>query len=105
MQMSRRTIPPALLAMALLAGGCVYKMDITQGNHVDAQTIARIEPGMSRSQVRFLLGTPIVADPFHADRWDYVYYFRNGRNGTTERRRYEVYFDGDVVERVVEAES
>lgn len=104
MQTTRNLIVPALLAL-LLGGGCVYKMDITQGNHVDAETIAKIEPGMSRSQVRLILGTPVVADPFHANRWDYVYYHRNGRSGKTERRRFEVYFDGDVVERVVAAES
>lgn len=95
----------AAVLLATLAGGCVYKMDIEQGNHIDAEAITRIEAGMSRGQVRYLLGTPLIADPFHADRWDYVYYFRDGRRGRVERRRFQVYFVDDVVERVVDAES
>ena len=104
MQVILRKIVAATLTLAL-TGGCVYKMDIEQGNHVDAESVAKIEPGMSRGQVRFLLGTPLIADPFHADRWDYVYYFRDGRNGDVEKRRFQVYFVDDVVDRVVEAES
>ena len=96
----------ALLALTLALGGCVYKQDIRQGNPVDAEALEQVQPGQTtRAQVRFLLGTPIVADPFHNDRWDYVYYFEDGKTGRTVQRRYEVYFDGDVVARVVEADG
>lgn len=55
---------------------------------------------MTRSQVQFLLGTPMVADSFHRDRWDYAYYFRQGRSKDVQQRWLVVYFDGDLVERI-----
>ena len=62
-----------------------YKMDIVQGNFVSAEQIAAIKPGMSRLQVRDLLGTPLLASIFHADRWDYVFTFR--RQGVPPQAR------------------
>lgn len=82
---------------ALSLAGCVYKVDILQGNHLDPEAIDQIEVGMTRSQVRFILGTPMVKDPFHADRWDYVYYFKKGGSDKPVRDRLIVYFDGDKV--------
>ena len=67
---------PAALALT----ACVYRIDIQQGNLLDHVDIDQIEVGMTRSQVQFLLGTPMVADSFHRDRWDYAYYFRRGRS-------------------------
>ena len=108
--MPRTTIAPssrpwrylaALLTATLLLGGCsVYKINIQQGNYLDDKTIARLETGMTRSQVRFVLGTPMIADSFHEDRWDYVFYIRQGRSGDVRRRHVVVYFDGDSVSRV-----
>ena len=80
-----------------------YKMDIVQGNFVSAEQIAAIKPGMSRLQVRDLLGTPLLASIFHADRWDYVFTFR--RQGVPpQARQVTVYFNGDALERI-EADS
>ncbi|MBA3563910.1 MAG: outer membrane protein assembly factor BamE [Gammaproteobacteria bacterium] len=79
---------------------CVYRIDVQQGNYLEPETIEQVEPGMTRSQVRFLLGTPMVADPFHADRWDYVYYFKPGKRRKPESRRFTVFFEGDSVARV-----
>jgi outer membrane protein assembly factor BamE len=74
-----------------------YRIDIRQGNYITQEMVAQLKPGMSRDQVRFLLGTPLVADIFHADRWDYVYSFRPGR-GETQMRRFSVFFeDGKLV--------
>jgi len=91
--------PAALLAAALLSA-CVYKLDTQQGNLLDAEQVAAVEVGMTRSQVRFLLGTPMVADPFSQDRWDYMYYFRAGKGEDTRRSHVIVYFDGDTVSRI-----
>jgi len=91
--------PAAVLAAALLSA-CVYKLDTQQGNLLDADQVNAIELGMTRSQVRFLLGTPMVADPFTQDRWDYMYYFRAGKGGASRRSHVIVYFDGDTVARV-----
>lgn len=74
-----------------------YRIDVRQGNYVTQDMVARLKPGMSREQVRFALGTPLVTDPFHADRWDYVYRFQPGR-GEAQLRRLVVFFeDGKLV--------
>src|SRR5688572_9705409 len=90
------------LLLALATTGCVYRMDIQQGNLLDAEQVDQVEVGMTRSQVRFLLGTPMVIDSFDADRWDYVYSLRRGRSREVTRRHLVVWFDGDKVARVEE---
>lgn len=80
--------------------GCVYKVDVQQGNLLEDNEVAAVKVGMTRSQVRFLLGTLAVADSFHKDRWDYIYYFRQGRSRTADRAWLIVYFDGDHVSEV-----
>ena len=69
-------------------------MDIQQGNYVSQDMVAQLRPGMSREQVRYLLGTPLVADIFHADRWDYVYW-REAPDGKREERRVALFFSAD----------
>lgn len=77
-----------------------YKIDIVQGNFVSAEQLAAVKPGMSRMQVRDVLGTPLLASIFHAERWDYIFTFR--RQGVPpQARQVTVYFKGDVLERVV----
>jgi len=92
-----------LIAVAAIAAtaGCVYVAPISQGNLVDQEDVDQIEEGMTRSQVRFLLGTPMIDDPFHEDRWDYVYYLRIGRQNASFKRWVSVYFEEDRVTRVV----
>jgi outer membrane protein assembly factor BamE len=98
----RRRLPLAVAALALLLGasGCVYRLDIQQGNLLDADDVAQVEVGMTRSQVRYLLGTPMVQDTFHDDRWDYIYYLRRGRFTPVEESWVIVWFDGDTVSRI-----
>ncbi|HEX4927554.1 MAG TPA: outer membrane protein assembly factor BamE [Burkholderiales bacterium] len=99
--MIARTVLAASL-VALVAGCGVpripgitpYKMDIQQGNFVSQDMVAQLKPGMSREQVRAILGTPLVADIFHADRWDYVYW-REAPDGKREERRVAVFFSAD----------
>lgn len=63
-----------LLTLGALLGGCTpHRIDIQQGNIVSRERLAQVKPGMDQQQVRFLLGSPLVRDPFHADRWDYFY--------------------------------
>ena len=96
-------------AVALTLAGCnwvptipflgPHKIDIQQGNYVTQEMVNRLKPGMTRSQVRFALGTPLIADPFHAERWDYVYlYERKGR--VVAQRRIVVVFKDDALLRV-----
>ncbi len=96
-----RTIALAALAALLLAsGGCVYRINIQQGNLLDEEQIEQLEVGMTRKQVRFLLGTPMVDDPFHQERWDYLYYLALGRKTPLKSHMLTVYFEGDVVSRI-----
>jgi outer membrane protein assembly factor BamE len=98
--------PAPALAAAMLAAvaatGCVYRMDIQQGNLLDAEQVEQVEVGMTRSQVRFLLGTPMVIDSFDTERWDYVYSLRRGHSRKVERRHLVVWFEGDKVARIEE---
>lgn len=71
-----------------------YKIDIQQGNVVTKEMVAKLKPGMTRSQVRFALGTPLVTDAFHADRWDYIY--RMAPSGRLkEEEKLSVFFNND----------
>ena len=93
----------ALAFSALLLGGCFlrpHKIDIQQGNFIDQEAVSKLKPEMTRSQVRFLLGTPLVADPFHPERWDYLYIDRKGGK-LKEKKRLTLIFDGDKLKRAI----
>jgi outer membrane protein assembly factor BamE len=97
----RAALSSILLAGALLAGtGCVFRPNIQQGNLLKVQDVDQVTPGMTRSQVRYLLGTPMVADPFNPERWDYIYTFRRGRERQVDRSHFIVHFENDKVSRV-----
>lgn len=94
----RKIILITVLFSALLStSGCVYRAAISQGNLVDQKDLDQVELGMTRNQVRFLLGTPMVDDPFHRNRWDYVYYLKVGRQDATFKRWISIVFEDDVV--------
>lgn len=82
-----------------LPGVTPYRIEIQQGNFVSQDMLSKLKRGMSREQVRFVLGTPLIADMFHADRWDYVFY-REFPNKTREQRRVSVFFENDRLARV-----
>lgn len=90
----------AVVVLAASAAGCIYRMDIQQGNLLDPEQVDQVEVGMTRSQVRFLLGTPMVIDTFDPDRWDYVYSLRRGHSRKVARRHLVVWFEGDTVTRI-----
>lgn len=93
----------------LLLAGCAgvpripgigtYKIEIQQGNYVTQKMAAQLKPGMTRAQVRFVLGTPLVVDLFRPDRWDYVYYDERG-GVVSAHRKLAVFFEGDKLVRV-----
>lgn len=72
-----------------------YRIDIQQGNVLTQEMVAQLKPGQTRDQVRFILGTAMLTDIFHARRWDYVYRFQNGRTNAVETRRLSVFFSQD----------
>jgi outer membrane protein assembly factor BamE len=100
---TRLIILLSLLVPTLALSGCnnigfpgVYLINIDQGNIVDQEMVDQLKPEMTRRQVRFLLGTPIVEDTFNNDRWDYIRLVRRG-NDTLLRRRLTVVFENDVL--------
>ena len=98
--MKRLALPTILLAAgALLASGCVYKMNIQQGNYLVPESVSQLKEGMTRSQVRFLLGTPMVPDAFDESRWDYYYFFSSQKIKEPLKRRLTVYFADEKVAR------
>lgn len=84
--------------MPAIPGLGPHKIDIQQGNVVTQEMVDKLQPGMTRSQVRFVLGTPLVVDPFRNDRWDYVYSFKK-RGDLVEQRQLRVFFKDDKMER------
>ena len=74
----------------------VYQIDVQQGNAITQEMLAQLKPGMNRNQVRFVMGTPLVQDTFHTDRWDYLYTFQKG-GGDRERRLITLVFEDDVL--------
>ncbi len=100
-----RTAAAALLIGAALAGcgssngwGFPYRANVQQGNWITQEQIALLQPGMTREQVRFALGSPTLTSVLHADRWDYPYFFKPGY-GKPSERKFTVYFQNDVVAR------
>ena len=87
-----------LLVLFALLSGCVslYKPEVQQGNVISTEMLDTLKIGMSKRQVVFLLGTPLIADPFHQERWDYFYSLsKNG--GKPQQRHLVVHFKGDEV--------
>jgi outer membrane protein assembly factor BamE len=94
----------SLILSAVVLAGCSswnpisrlhpYRMEIQQGNLVTQDMLDKLKPGMSPSQVRFVLGTPLVVDPFHKDRWDYVYMLQKDGK-VVEKRNITVQFEND----------
>lgn len=72
-----------------------YRAPVVQGNFISRESVAQLKLGMSKEQVRFLLGTPLLNDVFHADRWDYIFTYKRGDSVIVQQRRYTVYFDAD----------
>lgn len=94
----------ALFVVALWLAGCSltpYKMEIRQGNLISPEMRERVKPGMTQAQVRAILGTPLVNDVFHANRWDYVYRLEQGGQ-LLESQRLTLYFEAGQLVRLDE---
>lgn len=94
-----------IVVMALVLGACsvprlqfpgVYKIDIQQGNIITQEMVDQLRPGMTKRQVIFVMGTPLVRDPFDQDRWDYVYSYQPG-GGIRGQERITMFFENDLL--------
>lgn len=102
-----------LILVSLLLASCSglsvpllspYKMDIRQGNYLTAEMRGQLKPGMTKQQVRYVLGTPMISDAFHGNRWDYVY--RLAQQGeVVESQNLTLYFEGDNLARIVDGQA
>lgn len=97
-----------LSVLLVFINGCSsfypYKMEIRQGNYVTFEMRQKIRVGMSRQQVTSVLGSPLVSDVFHANRWDFIYRFEEKRN-LAEQQRFTLYFEGEFVKRIEDSQA
>ena len=105
MTMRKTTLLILSLFCFALASGCVYRAAISQGNLIEQEDLDQVEIGMTMSQVRFLLGTAMIDDPFSRNRWDYVYYLMIGRNDAIQKRWVSVYFVDEKVSEIREDQN
>lgn len=89
----------SFLAGLLSAGCSVYKVDVQQGNVIEQEQLDKLKVGMKKNQVTFLMGNPLLTDPFNANRWDYLYSMRPG-GGETSRQLVTLYFENDTLIRI-----
>ncbi|HEX4873052.1 MAG TPA: outer membrane protein assembly factor BamE [Nevskiaceae bacterium] len=96
-----RAIVSALLGACLLLSGCgiIYKLPTRQGNVIDQKELDRLKIGMTREQVRFVMGTPVASSPLRSDRWDYVGYYKSPR-GEVSTRTVSLFFEGEQLVRM-----
>jgi len=101
--MKSRYLIAAASITALLLTGCVmrpYRIDIQQGNVISQKQVSQLKKGMSKREVRYLLGTPLILDPFHEERWDYYYSNLGSRESEAQTRRITVVFAEDKLDRI-----
>ena len=95
-----------LILLCFIVSSCVYRPDLQQGNLLKIENIDRIEVGMTKSQIRYLLGGPVIGNPYQTDRWDYIYLYQDRMNSDplADDQRYwlVVYFEN---ERVIKIEK
>ncbi|MDX1811918.1 MAG: outer membrane protein assembly factor BamE [Gammaproteobacteria bacterium] len=86
-----------VILLTFLASACtIHRIDIQQGNIIKPEQIEQLKTGLTKRQVRFIMGTPLIQDPFHADRWDYVFSLEPGNlRKVTEYQRITVFFKDD----------
>ena len=96
----------SLIFISLLLASCSwlmpYKVEIRQGNFISPEMRARVKVGMTQMQVKAVLGVPLVSDPFHANRWDYIYRFEQ-KGKLLEEKRITLYFESDNLQRIDDA--
>ncbi len=98
--MRRFILLPVILSSLLLAACSVHKIDIQQGNVITREMVETLTPGMDKRRVQLAIGSPMIQDPFHPNRWDYVYSFKAGMRDEEQSAHIILYFDGDTLQKV-----
>ena len=96
-----------ILSLPLLAAACdlapqlsPYRMEIQQGNYITQEMVAQLSPGLTRDQVKFVLGTPLVSDIYHDERWDYIFVRQRANSREVEYRRVALFFEEGRLKRI-----
>ena len=101
-----RTLRLAILCAAyLLAAGCaMHVIEVQQGTIITPEMVAQLKPGMTRNQVKFVMGTPPITDPFRHDRWDYIYTLTQNHR-EVQHRHIALFFEGDQLAKILDDEA
>jgi len=91
------TLTSLMLVISILSSCVVYKLDVQQGNEITAEMMSQLEIGMTKREVTRVLGSPLIKDPFHKDRWDYFYSKKEGATGNTVRQSVAIIFSDDIL--------
>lgn len=103
--MMRKILIPALFVCLCVNAGCsIYRPTIQQGNILEPEQISKLKTGMTRRQVMFVMGTPLLQDPFHKDRWDYIHTVKPGTSREMTYQRLTLYFENDSLVRIDDSE-
>lgn len=97
MALKKNSIFFTVLTFSLLVNGCVYKMDIQQGNEITPEMVAQLEIGMTKREVTRAIGTPLISDPFHNNRWDYYHSIMDGKTGKVISQQISLMFTDDIL--------
>ena len=94
----------SVLAVIVTISGCVYRPDLQQGNLLNIENIDRVQIDMTKSQIKYLLGGPVIGTPYEENRWDYIYYYKTRMgpesDGSTQRYWLVIFFENDRVARI-----
>lgn len=89
-----------LVFLSILAACTIHKIDIQQGNAITQESVEKLKIGMDKKQVVQIMGTPLINDPFHYDRWDYIYQFIAGDTEETQSSAITLYFTGNKLSKI-----
>lgn len=99
--MMRKILISALILFLTAVAGCsAYRPTLQQGNILDTKQVDKLKPGMSQNQVIYVMGTPLLEDPFHKNRWDYIHTVKNGKTQVTTIQRVTLYFKDGKLSRI-----
>ena len=89
----------------LILGACVFQPSVQQGNFIEQEKVEQIEIGMTKNQIRFLMGTPMIDDPFNENRWDYVYFLKIGRDKSISKKWVSIIFNENTVSQIIKDQN
>ena len=94
-----------IVLISLTLSACVFQPGVQQGNFIELEKVEQIEIGMTKNQIRFLMGTPMIDDPFNENRWDYVYFLKIGRDQAISKKWVSIIFNENIVSQIIKDQN